>query len=173
LDRAKIAYMVVGGQAVLLYGEPRLTRDIALTLAITPERLDEVLAVVGALALRPLVDPEEFTRTNWVLPCQDPATQIRVDFIFSDSDYERDAIRRTREMELDGYAVDFAAPEDLVVQKIVAGRPRDTADVRAIVLKNPDLDLGRIRRILSELSNTLAEPLVMRFEALLPRERGP
>jgi hypothetical protein len=28
LKRAYIPYMVIGGQAVLLYGEPRLTRDI-------------------------------------------------------------------------------------------------------------------------------------------------
>jgi len=28
LDRQKIPYMIIGGQAVLLYGRPRLTRDI-------------------------------------------------------------------------------------------------------------------------------------------------
>ncbi|MDI3467220.1 MAG: hypothetical protein OJF50_006041 [Nitrospira sp.] len=34
LDLAKIPYMIIGGQAVLLYGEPRLTRDIDVTLGI-------------------------------------------------------------------------------------------------------------------------------------------
>jgi hypothetical protein len=28
LDKHSIPYMIIGGQAVLLYGEPRLTRDI-------------------------------------------------------------------------------------------------------------------------------------------------
>jgi len=28
LDEAGIPYMLIGGQAVLIYGEPRLTRDI-------------------------------------------------------------------------------------------------------------------------------------------------
>lgn len=28
LDQKGIPYMIIGGQAVLLYGEPRLTRDI-------------------------------------------------------------------------------------------------------------------------------------------------
>ena len=32
LDSRAIPYRVVGGQAVLLYGEPRLTRDIDVTL---------------------------------------------------------------------------------------------------------------------------------------------
>ena len=28
LEEASLPYMIIGGQAVLLYGEPRLTRDI-------------------------------------------------------------------------------------------------------------------------------------------------
>lgn len=35
LDKGGIPYMIIGGQAVLLYGEPRLTRDIDIILAIT------------------------------------------------------------------------------------------------------------------------------------------
>ncbi len=36
LDQASIPYMVIGGQAVLLYGEPRLTEDIDITLGLSP-----------------------------------------------------------------------------------------------------------------------------------------
>jgi hypothetical protein len=32
LERLSIPYMLIGGQAVLLYGEPRLTCDIDITL---------------------------------------------------------------------------------------------------------------------------------------------
>ena len=34
LNTNNIPYMVIGGQAVLLYGEPRLTKDIDITLGI-------------------------------------------------------------------------------------------------------------------------------------------
>ena len=34
LKAARIPYMVIGGQAVLLYGEPRMTRDIDVSLGI-------------------------------------------------------------------------------------------------------------------------------------------
>jgi hypothetical protein len=34
LNNNNIPYMVIGGQAVLLYGEPRLTKDIDITLGI-------------------------------------------------------------------------------------------------------------------------------------------
>jgi hypothetical protein len=34
LDESNLPYMIIGGQAVLLYGEPRLTRDIDITLGV-------------------------------------------------------------------------------------------------------------------------------------------
>ena len=34
LDRHEIPYMIIGGQALLLYGEPRLTKDIDVTLGV-------------------------------------------------------------------------------------------------------------------------------------------
>ncbi|MBI4745658.1 MAG: hypothetical protein HY786_03715, partial [Deltaproteobacteria bacterium] len=37
LDKYNIPYMIIGGQAVLLYGEPRLTRDIDITLGVSPD----------------------------------------------------------------------------------------------------------------------------------------
>jgi hypothetical protein len=92
LDKAKIPYMVIGGQAVLLHGEPRLTRDIDVTLGITPERLDHILPLINTIGLEALVDPESFARQTMVLPCQDPDTDLRVDFIFSFSPYEAQAI---------------------------------------------------------------------------------
>ena len=32
LKKADLSYMIIGGQAVLLYGTPRLTKDIDITL---------------------------------------------------------------------------------------------------------------------------------------------
>ena len=41
--------MVIGGQAVLVYGEPRFTKGIDITLGAGVERLDEVLKLVGSI----------------------------------------------------------------------------------------------------------------------------
>ena len=43
LDHVGLPYMVFGGQAVLLYGEPRLTRDIDITLGVDTSRADLLL----------------------------------------------------------------------------------------------------------------------------------
>jgi hypothetical protein len=39
-----IPYMIIGGQAVLLYDEPRLTKDIDITLGAGLDRLPDALA---------------------------------------------------------------------------------------------------------------------------------
>lgn len=86
----RVPYMIIGGQAVLIYGEPRLTRDIDVTLGLEPSRAYEVLSLVRELALRPLPDnPLAFVEKTMVLPTLDDRTGIRVDFIFSFTPYEQ------------------------------------------------------------------------------------
>jgi len=166
LDAAAIPYMVIGGQAVLVHGEPRLTRDIDITLGVDIDRLGQVLAVTAALGFTPLVDPDKFTRETMVLPCQDAVTTIRIDFIFSFSTYERQAIGRACRVRMGRADVRFASVEDLIVHKILAGRPRDLEDVRAVLNKNPATDRSFVRHALAEFAATLGEPLVERFDGL-------
>ena len=158
LDRAGIPYMIIGGQAVLLYGEPRLTRDIDITLGIGTDEFPRLLAIAANLGLRPLPeDIKSFVEKTMVLPLLDDATGVRVDLIFSFSPYEHSAIGRVVRVELDGYPISFASPEDVIIHKIIAQRPRDLEDVRAIFLKNPGIDLDYIRKWLSQFEAALPE----------------
>ncbi|WP_457654389.1 hypothetical protein [Rhodocaloribacter sp.] len=68
LDKAQLLYVIIGGQAVLLYGEPRLTKDIDITLGAAVDRLDVVLRVAKQVGLTPLVDPRPFVDQTMVLP---------------------------------------------------------------------------------------------------------
>lgn len=167
LDRKRIPYMVIGGQAVLLHGEPRMTRDIDVTVGIGTEKIDQMLDAVGSVGLKPLVDPDDFTLRTMVLPCQDPKSHIRVDFIFSFSPYERQAMERVRLVNMEGVDVKFASAEDLVIHKIFAGRPRDMEDVKSILIKNPEMDTPYIRRWLNDLAEATGESFVDRFESVL------
>ena len=151
LSRGNLPYMIIGGQAVLLYGEPRLTKDIDITLGINIDRLDDLLAIVKDLALAPLPeDVPSFVQKTMVLPVLERSTGIRVDFIFSFTPYETQAIGRAKRVILAGQEVCFASPEDLILHKIFAGRPRDLEDVRILVLKNPSIDVPYIRHWLRE-----------------------
>jgi hypothetical protein len=35
-----IPYIIIGGQAVLLYGEPRITKDIDITIGMNIDKVD-------------------------------------------------------------------------------------------------------------------------------------
>jgi len=166
LDEAGVTYMVIGGQAVLVHGEPRLTADVDVTLGAGLDRLEEVVALTRVMGLEALVDPESFTRETMVLPCQDPATEIRVDLILSTSPYEQEALGRVRTVSLEGHPVRFASAEDLLIHKLIAGRPRDLEDARGVLLKNCDVDLELVRRWLREYGTALDLPLVERLEEL-------
>src|SRR5512136_236426 len=156
LKNAGIPYMVIGGQAVLLYGEPRMTKDIDITLGIDVDRLDELLAIVKELSLTPLPeDIPSFVQKTMVLPVLDKSTGIRVDFIFSFTTYESQAIGRAKKIILSGQEVCFASLEDLILNKIFAGRPRDLEDVRTLILKNPGFEGSYVRRWLKEFDTAV------------------
>lgn len=129
--------MVFGGQAVLVYGKSRLTQDIDITLALEPHQARPVLDLIETLGLKVLVtNVEEFLSQTFVLPVADPRTQLRVDFVFSLTPFEREAIERSRIIDVDGVSVRFISLEDLIVTKVIAGRPRDLEDVKGVILKN-------------------------------------
>lgn len=167
LDERAIPYMVIGGQAVLLYGEPRLTRDIDITLGVDVDALPAVLDVSRSAGLEPLVDPAEFVTRTMVLPCLDPGSGIRVDMVFSFTPYESAAIGRSRAVEIGGRPVRYAAPEDLIVHKMLAGRPRDLEDVRSIVVRQPALDREFVRNALADFDDALGRGLLAQFDGIL------
>jgi hypothetical protein len=167
LKKASIPYMVIGGQAVLLYGEPRLTRDIDITLGIGVNELDKVKAIIPVVSLKILVENDkEFVERTMVLPTLDEKSGIRVDFIFAFSPYERQAIERGKDIKLGRTLVRFASLEDVVIHKVIAGRARDVEDVKSILLKNPKYDSGYISGWLKEFDRSLNEDFLELFRKI-------
>ena len=174
LDEEGIEYLVMGGQAVLVHGEPRLTRDVDITLGVTPDNLNRILKIAENLGLKVLVsDPEKFINETWVLPAQDLESGIRVDFIFSASEFEKQALQRAQSIDIEGTPVRFASAEDLIIQKIFSGRPRDIEDVRGILIKKiHQLDINYIQGTLKKFDEALSTgSFSQRFEALLKEQR--
>ena len=134
LDEERVPFMLIGGQAVLLHGRPRLTEDIDVTLGVDPIGLPSIERVCVRLRLTPLPsDVRAFVRETFVLPVREAERGVRVDFIFSTTPYERQAIARAERVTLEDAAVPFAAAEDLIIHKLFAHRPRDLEDISGVV----------------------------------------
>ena len=56
--------------------------------------------------------------------------------------------------------------EDLIVHKMVAGRPRDLEDIESVLLKNPKYDAAFIRARLKEFDEALGSDLSGRFKSI-------
>lgn len=167
LDTARIPYMVIGGQAVLLHGEPRLTRDVDITLGLDAREMNRVLDTGTAAGLVPAVnDVQAFVRETNVLPFLDSSTKIRVDLIFSFSEYETGAVSRAVAVTLDGMPVRFATVEDLIIHKLVAGRARGIEDVSGVLRRNHKLDEEYLNTWLPAFRETLNRDLLSEFRSL-------
>ncbi len=170
LEKSKIPYMIIGGQAVLLYGESRLTRDIDLTLGIEPDEFDKVSALAENIGLEILVPhPEEFVRKTLVLPTEDPESGFRIDFIFSMTPYEKSAIQRAISKKVGDATLKFSSVEDLIIHKIFAGRARDIEDVKSIIIKNPNFDKSYVKKWLKEFDKSLSQDLGQTFQSILDK----
>ncbi len=157
--------MIIGGQAVLLYGEPRLTKDIDITLGIGVSELNRIKVILPGMGLEVLVKDElQFVEKTMVLPTLEKRSGIRVDLIFSFSPYEMEAIGRARGIRLGRSEVNFASAEDVIIHKVIAGRPRDLEDVKTILLKNPGLDSDYILKWLDEFDRSLGGTFRDQFE---------
>jgi predicted nucleotidyltransferase len=167
LKKDSIPYMVIGGQAVLLYGEPRLTKDIDITLGVGVRELNKLKETISSLGFKILVErDEEFVERNMVLPTLDEKSGIRVDFIFSFSPYERQAIERAKDIKLGRSLVRFASLEDVVIHKVIAGRARDLEDIKSILLKNQKYDSDYIEKWLKEFDKSLTEQFLKIFREI-------
>jgi len=155
LDKNNIPYMVIGGQAVLLYGTPRLTRDIDITLGTDTDKFSMIDKICNQAGLKILPEnPQGFAIETKVLPAEDVESNIRIDFIFSFTIYETQAFKRTKAVLMDGYPVKFASCEDVIIHKMIAGRAIDAEDIKNILIKNKNsIDIKYIKKWLVEFGN--------------------
>jgi len=156
----------------ILYGRPRLTRDIDIALGVDTDKFALIQGVYKNLKLKPLVEnPQDFARSTKVLPTEEPESKVRVDFIFSFTPYEAQAIKNAKQVLIDDYPAKFASCEDVIIHKMVAGRAIDDEDVKSILAKNKDaIDFKYIRKWLSEFGKIAEhEDILARFNSLLKK----
>lgn len=152
-------WYLFGAQAVIIWGAPRMSADVDVTVEIEPEQADDFVAAMeqAGFELR-IRGTEEFVARTRVLPFLHPATEIPLDVVLAGPGLEELFLDRAREVELAGRTIPVICPEDLVVTKILAGRPKDLDDVRGILKEQQSrLDLDQIRETLTLLEQALGQ----------------
>jgi hypothetical protein len=155
LESLSIPYMLIGGLAVSLWGEPRATLDLDLTIWVEPQDLERTISQL-CQRLRALpADPLAFVQQTRVLPVE-TSQEVRADLIFGALPYEKQAIVRAQPKQVAGKAVLVASVEDLLLMKLASERQKDFEDAQRLVRRyQGSLDLSYLEPRLKELAEAL------------------
>lgn len=169
-------WYLFGAQAVLLWGRPRFTADIDVTVRLVPEEPEAfVQAMTRAGFVLRVSASNSFVQRTRVLPFTHEASGWPLDVVLAGAGLEERFLGHAVEVDLgEGLRVPVIRAEDLIVTKVLAGRTKDIDDVRGVLLERLEkLDLAAIRETLSLLEGALGvSDLLPVFEAELTRARG-
>jgi hypothetical protein len=151
-------WYLFGAHAVSVWGLPRLTADVDVTARLRSNDPASFAVAMQKAGFDLRVDNvEEFVRRTRVVPFVHRATQIPVDVVLAGSGIEDGFLERARPVDVGGVTVPVISPEDLLITKTLAGRPKDVEDVRGILRERlVELDIPRVRRILRQLDESLS-----------------
>ena len=159
LDQYEGKCVIIGGVAVSLLGTPRLTADIDALILLSIEDIPELLQTAEAEGLTGrITDLLEFARKNRVVLLRHAESGTGIDISLGMLPFEEEMIARSVEYDVEGMKIRLPTPEDLIILKAVAHRPKDLLDIQGIINSHPDLDHQHIRNWVQQFSELLAMP---------------
>src|SRR5262249_52329272 len=145
LERLRVPYCIVGGIANLVWGEPRATVDVDVSVSVDEAAVTGFVEVLGREFAILVESPARFVSDTRVLPMQD-RRGVRIDVIFALLPFERDVIERAVDVDMGSARVKVCTAEDLILMKIISERERDLADAEAIARRrHASLDLAYLQ----------------------------
>jgi hypothetical protein len=112
-------WYLFGAQAVIIYGVPRLSADVDVTLALardSPERFAGEMQAAG-FSLR--VDDPEFVRRTRVMPFVHLPTGMPLDVVLAGSGLEDQFLDRAVPTDIGGTTVPLIDLGDLIIAKVL------------------------------------------------------
>ena len=159
LSRFNDQGVIIGGLAVSLLGTPRYTVDLDAVILLNFDDIPRLLAEADKLGIEPRIsDPVAFARKSRVLLLRHHTSGIDIDLSLGTLPFEVEMVARSRIVEIGSVKLRLPTPEDLIIMKAIAHRPKDLEDIQAISAGHPDLDKERIRFWVEQFSEALDWP---------------
>jgi len=164
LDRLLSQYdyrgVVIGGIAVGLLGQTRFTEDLDAMVLLSVDEIPQFLAVAQQEEIIPRISQaEEFAKHSRVLLLRHTPSQTNIDISLGALPFEQQVVQRSNAHTIDDtLTVRLPTPEDLIIMKAVAHRPKDLLDIQGIIHSNPDLDREYIQDWVTQFAILLEMP---------------
>lgn len=143
IDQQKIPAAVVGGLALASWKHPRATRDVDVMVSLTDDQLERLVAALVNTGFRVKSEgaPIKLQHTDIVQLAYEPPdafVDVPVDLLVVKSAYARQALQRSVTVTAESLGFEFRvlACEDLIINKLLAGRAIDLADAAALIRAN-------------------------------------
>ncbi|MEJ2053108.1 MAG: nucleotidyltransferase [Calditrichaceae bacterium] len=134
LNEFDVHYLLVGGWAVGIYGNPRATKDIDFLISTDDEninKLQKALFKFGA----PTVDNAVFQERGNVFRLG--RSPIQIDLINEASGINfKDCYTNRKVLSVQNITISIISKEDLIKNKKASGRHRDLADIESMEEEN-------------------------------------
>ena len=158
LNKERYNYLLIGGMAIGVLGDPRMTQDIDFCLFVSKPQIKDLLRKAKDEGF-------SFQEKEVLLRIKETGTfkinrgSYHIDFLIASTDFEKTALKRRQKLKVYGIGAYFPTAEDMILFKIVPARHIDMADIEGIVgRKGVNLDrkylLDWARRLSDEAQDT-------------------
>jgi hypothetical protein len=129
LSDARADFIVVGAHAVMIYTEPRYTKDLDVWVRPTPENAVRVFQALGVFGA-PLGDLRVEDMATEGVVFQIGIAPNRIDLLTAiDGVSFEEAWQRRRQSQYAGIPISLLSRDDLIRNKRATGRPQDLIDL--------------------------------------------
>jgi hypothetical protein len=133
LNAQHVKYMVVGGYAVGVHAQPRVTKDLDIFIEMSPSNASAVYTALAAFGA-PMtgIAAEDFLEPNSVVRIGVPPVAVDILQHIDGVTFEQ-AWRCSAEYLVDDeIPARYISAEDLITNKLASGRLQDLADAAAV-----------------------------------------
>ncbi len=129
LNDNQVRYLVVGGYAVALHGNPRYTKDMDVWIEISPENASNVIKALEQFGFGELkLKAADFVVPDQIIQLGYPPTRIDLHNTLTGVDFSTCYASRV-EVEMEDVTVNFVDLKNLKKNKRATGRYQDLADL--------------------------------------------
>ena len=159
LKAERVPYATIGGVAVSLLAQPRATQDIDIVIWLDQERWESFLRTGENFGFEPRIsDALDFAGKSRVLLLRHRKSGVSIDLSCGALPFELEMIERAGVLNIGELGLKVPTPEDLIVTKAIAQRPKDIADIESLLNIYQNLDIIYIRRWVEEFALVLEMP---------------
>ncbi|HLB72018.1 MAG: DUF6036 family nucleotidyltransferase [Candidatus Methanoperedens sp.] len=153
LNKTDIDYVIVGGFAVLFYGNPRTTMDIDYVIRLEDENIPVLVKFLQENGFHAdEYDMRTALKEESHCTVEDKETMFRLDIKGVYTEMDERALRNKRQVDLNDIAIWIASPEDTIINKLVFAREQDIKDALGILVRQYDvLDIDYLEKMAKKI----------------------